>query len=264
MHLGGWTSGLSSLSMRVILKLLRGIWHVLVGWFTIYFRFPQLNAQQRESRVQVWASQLLRIWNIELEVRGKPVLQGPALLVCNHISWLDIVVIHATRHCRFVSKSELREWPLIGTLATGAGTLYIERENRKDAMRMVKEMARALSAGDVLAIFPEGTTGDGFDMLPFHANLIQSAIDANVPIQPLALQFVDAKTHQISMAARFVGDDTLVGSIWTTLNARSLKAVLNYGEVDNANGRNRRVWANDLRQEVLLLKHSAMKSSNVS
>jgi 1-acyl-sn-glycerol-3-phosphate acyltransferase len=242
--------------MRVIVKLLRGIWHVLMGWFTIYVRFPQLNPQQREARVQVWASQLLRIWDIELEVRGKPVLQGPALLVCNHISWLDIVVIHATRHCRFVSKSELREWPLIGTLATGAGTLYIERENRKDAVRMVKEMARALKEGDVLAVFPEGTTGDGVDMLPFHANLIQSAIDADAPIQPLALQYVDAASNEISMAARFVGDDTLVGSIWRTLNVSGLKTVVQFGEVQFPDSRNRRSWTQDLFKEVTNLKAS--------
>jgi len=240
--------------MRVALKLLRGIWHFLVGWFTIYFRFPQLNPLQREARVQAWATQLLRIWEIELEVRGQPVLTGPALLVCNHISWLDILVIHATRHCRFVSKSELREWPLIGTLATGAGTLYIERENRKDALRMVKEMAQALKDGDVLAVFPEGTTGDGIDLLPFHANLIQSAIVADASIQPLALQFMDAKTHQISMAAKFIGDDTLVQSIWSTLNARDLKAVVNFGELQTANGRDRRVWAQDLKMDVSLLK----------
>ena len=242
--------------MRVALKLLRGIWHVLVGWFTIYFRFPQLNLLQREARVQAWATQLLRIWEIELEVRGQPVLAGPALLVCNHISWLDILVIHATRHCRFVSKSELREWPLIGTLATGAGTLYIERENRKDALRMVKEMAQALKDGDVLAVFPEGTTGDGIDLLPFHANLIQSAIAADVPIQPLALQFMDAKTHQISMAAKFIDDDTLVQSIWSTLNARDLKAVVNFGELQTANGRDRRVWAQDLREDIYGLKQA--------
>jgi 1-acyl-sn-glycerol-3-phosphate acyltransferase len=240
--------------MRVFFKLLRGIWHVMVGWFTIYFRFPQLNPAQREARVQVWATQLLRIWDIELEVRGQPVLAGATLLVSNHISWLDIVVIHATRHCRFVSKSELREWPLIGTLATGAGTLYIERENRKDAMRMVKEMARALEDGDVLAVFPEGTTGDGLDMLPFHANLIQSAIAAQAPIQALALQYVDARTHEISMAPKFVGDDTLLGSIWRTLNVTDLKAVVNFGEADVANGRDRRAWSHDLHQKVRHLK----------
>lgn len=245
--------------MQAIFKLLHGLWHVLAGWYTIYFRFPQLSPQQREARVQVWAAQLLRIWDIGLEVRGQPVLTGPALMVCNHISWLDILVIHATRHCRFVSKSELREWPLIGTLATGAGTLYIERESRKDALRMVKEMARALMAGDVLAVFPEGTTGDGFDMLPFHANLIQSAIDADAPVQPLALQFVDSKTNEISMAARFVGDDTLVGSIWRTLNAEGLKAVVNFGELEMANGQDRRAWAQTLRGEVMNLKNECRR-----
>ena len=240
--------------MRVVLKLLRGIWHVMVGWFTIYFRFPQLNPAQREARVQVWATQLLRIWGIALEVRGQPVISGPTLLVSNHISWLDILVIHATRHCRFVSKSELREWPLIGTLATGAGTLYIERENRKDAKRMVNEMAHALKAGDVLAVFPEGTTGDGMGLLPFHANLIQSAIDADAPIQPLALQFVDTQTNDISMAARFVGEDTLAGSVWRTLNAHHLKAVVQFGEIQNANGRSRREWAAALSKDVAALK----------
>ncbi|MCX7262694.1 MAG: lysophospholipid acyltransferase family protein [Burkholderiales bacterium] len=242
--------------MRVAIKLLRGIWHVLVGWFTIYFRFPQLAPAQREARVQAWAMQLLRIWDIDLEVRGKPIVTGPALLVSNHISWLDILVIHATRHCRFVSKSELREWPLIGTLATGAGTLYIERENRKDAMRMVKEMTRALNNGDVLAVFPEGTTGDGLDLLPFHANLLQSAIDAQAPAQPLALQFIDAQTNEISMAARFVGDDTLVSSIWSTLNAKGLKALVNFGEIEMARGQDRRAWAQTLRGKVVSLKET--------
>ena len=227
---------------------------MLMGWVVIYFRFPQLTPLQREARVQAWAMQLLRVWEIDLEVRGRPVVVGPALLVCNHISWLDILVIHATRHCRFVAKSELREWPLIGTLATGAGTLYIERENRKDALRMVKEMACALKDGDVLAVFPEGTTGDGIDLLPFHANLIQSAIEANAPIQTLALQFVDATTHQISMAAKFVGDDTLVQSIWSTLNAQNLKAVVNFGELQTADGRDRRAWAQALREDISGLK----------
>ena len=244
--------------MRAAFKLLRGLWHVVVGWAIIYFRFPQLNQQQRDARVQVWAMQLLRIWGIDLEVRGAPVVSGPALLVCNHISWLDILVIHATRHCRFVSKSELKGWPLLGTLATGAGTLYIERAQRKDAMRMVKDMAQSLREGEVLAVFPEGTTGDGIGMLPFHSNLIQSAIEGDAPIQALALQFVDTRTQGISMAARFVGDDTLLASIWSTLNARGLKAVVNFGELQMAQGRNRRAWAHDLHHDVMSLKNNCL------
>jgi 1-acyl-sn-glycerol-3-phosphate acyltransferase len=91
--------------------------------------------------------------------------------------------------------------------------------------------------------------------MPFHANLLQSAIDAQAPVQPLALQFVDAQTNEISMAARFVGDDTLVSSVWSrTLNARRLKAVVNFGEIEMAQGQDRRAWAQTLRGKVMGLK----------
>ena len=146
---------------------------------------------------------------------------GPALMVANHISWLDISVIHAARHCRFVSKSDIRDWPLLGTLATGAGTLYIERSSRKDALRMVKDMADAMKEGDVVAVFPEGTTSDGLQLLPFHANLIQAAISANAPVLPTALRYVDARSGQTSQAVSFVGDESLVDSLWRTACARS-------------------------------------------
>ena len=92
--------------------------------------------------------------------------------------------MHAARHCRFVSKSDVQGWPLIGTLATAAGTLYIERSSRRDALRMVRSMQEALERGEVLAVFPEGTTGDGREMLPFHANLLQAAVAAKAPVQP--------------------------------------------------------------------------------
>ncbi len=247
--------------LRALIKLLRGVWHALIGFFTIYTRFPVLSLEQRNARVQVWAMQMLRICGIELRVLGKPVVSGPALLICNHISWLDILVIHATRHCRFVSKSELRDWPVLGTMATGAGTLYIARSQRRDALRMVHEMAQALKQGEVVAVFPEGTTSDGLGLLPFHANLIQSAIAANAPVQTLALQFVDGRTGKISMAARYIDDDSLLVSVWRTLNAKGLQAVVNFGDLQTAQGRGRREWAHDLRLKVMQLKLACLLQS---
>ena len=172
-------------------KLLRALWHAVAGWLTIVLVFPRLLPDQRNIRVQVWARQMLAVLGIDLQTHGTPPAHGPMLLVANHISWLDLLVMHAARHCRFVSKSEVRRWPLIGTLSTGAGTLYIERESRRDAMRVVHQMADALKAGDILAVFPEGTTSDGVSLLPFHANLIQAAISAGAPVQPVALSFID-------------------------------------------------------------------------
>ena len=246
--------------MRTLLavwKILRGLWHLLVGLRTLYLHFPGLSEEQREMRVQAWSLQFLALWGIHLKVLGQPVASGPALLVSNHISWLDILVIHAARYCRFVSKSDIRDWPIVGPLATGSGTLYIERTSRKDALRMVHDMADAMRAGDVVAVFPEGTTSDGQSLLPFHANLIQSAIAADAPVQPMSLKFVDARTGELTLAPCYIGDDTLLASIWRTLTAPAITAVVHFGEPQTAEGRDRRQWASDLRDAVGALREAA-------
>lgn len=240
--------------MRVVSRLLRGLVHTLRGWFTITFAFPKFLPAEREQRVQAWAAQMLRILGVELRVYGQPPLAGPVLLMANHISWLDIVVMHAARHCRFVSKSDVRHWPLIGTLATGAGTLYIERESRRDAMRVVHRMAESLKAGDILAVFPEGTTSDGTQLLPFHANLLQSAISADAPVQPVALSFIDAASGSPSRSPLYVDDDTLVGSLWRTISGPPIVAVVAFGAPQRAQGRDRRTWAAQLREHVSRLR----------
>ncbi len=239
---------------RALWKILRGLWHVLLGLWVIARHFPRLGREAREERVQVWALQLLALWGIHLKVCGQPVVCGPALMVANHISWLDILVIHAARFCRFVSKSDIRAWPLIGTLASGAGTLYIERASRRDALRMVRDMAEAMQDGDVVAVFPEGTTSDGRTLLPFHANLIQAAIEADAPVQPMSLQFVDARSGAPTFAPCYIGDDTLLGSVWRTLCAEPITARVHFGAPQAAMGRDRRQWAADLRQAVIALR----------
>jgi 1-acyl-sn-glycerol-3-phosphate acyltransferase len=245
-------------ALRATTRLMHGLVHALAGWCTILFVFPRLSQAQRNGRVNVWARRMLRILGIELRLLGTPAAHGPMLLVANHISWLDILVMHAARHCRFVSKSDVEHWPLIGTLATGAGTLYIERESRRHVMRVVHHMAQALRAGDVLAIFPEGTTSDGLALLPFHANLVQAAISAQAPVQPVALSFVDCASGGITTAARYVGDETLVGSLWRTLTAPPLAAVVAFGEPQSAEGRDRRAWAAALRASVSRLRDSSL------
>ena len=231
-------------------KLARVLSHVLAGLYTLTVRFPKLDEPQQQAEVQRWAQGLLRVLGVGLEVQGVPVARGPALLVSNHVSWLDIVALHAGRHCRFVSKADVHHWPLIGRLATGAGTLYIERTSRRDALRVVHQMAAALEAGDVLAVFPEGTTSDGRELLPFHANLLQAALHADTPVQPVALSFIDAATRAPSFTPCYIGDDTLVGSLWRTLTGPRITVVVSYGMPQQAQGRDRRGWAADLRDAV--------------
>lgn len=236
--------------VRAAGRLLRALAHIAGGMWTILTLFPRLGQPAKEARVQVWAMAMLKLVGIELAVRGTPASGGPVLLVANHLSWLDIVVLHASRYCRFVSKSDIKHWPLVGTLAGGAGTLYIERESRRDAHRVVHHMAERLKLGEVLAVFPEGTTGDGVTLKPFHANLLQAAISTEAPVQPIALRFVDADTGQTSFAPRYIDDDSIFVSIWETLCVRRLRAEVVFGEPQHSRGRDRRTWAADLKAEI--------------
>ena len=230
-------------------RMLRLLAHALAGLWTLRIHFGRMPLAQQHAAVQQWAQGVLRIMGIGLQVHGRA-HAGPVLLVANHISWLDIVVLLAARYCRFVAKSEIKAWPLVGPLATAAGTLYIERASSRDALRVVHHMAERLQAGDVLAVFPEGTTGDGVDVLPFHANLLQAAIAARAPAQAVGLRFMDA-WGQPSFAPCYTADDTFVASVWRTLCAGGLVVHVAFAAPDPSQGRNRRVWAVDLRAQVI-------------
>lgn len=244
-------------SLVALVRLIRLLGHSALGWWTIRRRFAALDAPTRAMLVERWAQRALQLLGIRLVVRGPVPEVGPVLVVANHVSWLDIMTLHAARHVRFVSKSAVRHWPLIGTLATGAGTLYIEREKRRDALRVAHHMAEALRAGDRIAVFPEGTTSDGRGLLPFHANLLQSAISADAPVQPVALRFLDAATGDVSFAPIYIDDDTLISSLWRTLRAPPLVAVVQFGEPQPAEGHDRRGWAQSLHADVLALRGEA-------
>lgn len=240
--------------LAACVKLAHAVWHVLVGFVTIALIFPRLSQQQKELRVQAWSAKMLRCLKVVLVVKGQGAVPGPLLLAANHISWLDIISLHAARYCRFVSKADIKQWPVIGTLATGGGTLFIERASRRDAMRVVHHMTERLCAGDVIGVFPEGTTSDGQSLLPFHANLFQAAIAADAPVQPVALQFVDQASGQISLAPCYIGDDTLWRSLWRTVRTPGIAVVITFGEPQRAQGRDRRAWALALRGDIERLR----------
>jgi 1-acyl-sn-glycerol-3-phosphate acyltransferase len=241
-------------SARAAWKLGRALVHALAGAATVLLRFPRCGPAQREAVVQAWSLKMLTLLGVRLELHGQPCGRGPMLLVANHISWLDILVMHAARYCRFVSKADVKRWPLIGTLASGGGTIYIERGSRRDAVRVVHHVAESLKRGEVVAVFPEGTTSEGADLLPFHANLIQAAVAADAPAQPVALSFIDSRTRALTFTPCYVGDDSLLLSVWRTLAGPPVTAVVRYGEPQLPMGRDRRAWARDLRLAVAELR----------
>jgi len=242
---------------RAAWKLARLGLHIGQGLWTVTFVFPRHTAAQKEEQIKAWALDLLGILAITLVAKGQPPERGPVLLAANHISWLDMVVLMACCANRFVAKAEVRHWPGVGRLAAANGTLFVTRESPRDAVRVVHQMAELLKAGEVVTIFPEGTTSNGVQLLPFHANLFQAAISADATVQPVALQFSDLATGQTSLAPCYIGNDTLLQSIWRTLCAARLCAVVSFGEPQRPLGRDRRALARDTQAAVLALRGTA-------
>jgi 1-acyl-sn-glycerol-3-phosphate acyltransferase len=210
-------------SLRGVWRLLCAIAHLLHGLAIVFAGLARWPVAAREARIGWWAAKMLRVLGVALHAEGAPVA-GANLLVANHVSWLDILAIHAVcPRARFVSKADVGHWPVIGRLVAAAGTLFIERDRKRDALRVVHQMAAALQRGETVAVFPEGTTSEGDGLLPFHANLLQAAISAGCAVQPLALRFADAQ-HPVSPAAAYVGDVTLLRSVWAVVRADGLTA----------------------------------------
>jgi 1-acyl-sn-glycerol-3-phosphate acyltransferase len=190
------------------------------------FVFPFVSGARKRRLVKRWSRQLLLILNVSAQVRGElaPV-SGNVLLVANHISWLDIFVLNAHLPVRFVAKSELARWPVISRLIRGAGTVFIERERRRDTHRVTRHMAEVLANGDVVAIFPEGTTTHGHEVLPFKSSLLQPIIEAGGHVQPVAIRY-RTPDGAIAMAPTYVGDTSFASSFLAVCAERALRVEL--------------------------------------
>ncbi|MDN3545789.1 lysophospholipid acyltransferase family protein [Kinneretia asaccharophila] len=236
-------------SLIAVWRLGRVSLHVLRGLLIVSLRFGSLKPAQRHAHVGAWSRRLLQLLGVRLEVvgQGRP---GAKLLVANHVSWLDIAAMHAVLpEARFISKGDVQHWPLVGRLVVGVGTLFIERASKRDALRVVHQTAEALKAGDTVAVFPEGTTGAGPELLPFHANLLQAAIATELPIQPVVLRWHEPH-EPFSTAARFIGDTSLAQSLWRIASARELAVRVELLSAQATAHADRRALAEHLREQI--------------
>ena len=206
-----------------LLRLARGtrvIAHLFGGLFWVLVAFPFLSPACRRYIRTRWSQQLLRYFGFTLKIEGALPNQ-PGLIAANHVSWIDIFAVNALTPVAFVSKDDVIHWPIIGTLARHNETIFLQRGSRGHAHTIGKDMARRLESGSWLAVFPEGTTTDGSHLHPFHAALLQPAIDAHVPVTPVALRYEDPAGQRTLLAA-YTGNTSLWESFCTILSARQL------------------------------------------
>lgn len=217
--------------------------HVAAGLATQRFLFPRSSTARRRDLTRRWCRKLLALMNIDARVHGEfDAARGNVLIVANHVSWLDIFVLNAQHPARFVAKSELAVWPVVGRLIRGSGTLFIERARRQDTHRVNRDAVDALRSGDAVAVFPEGTTTDGSTVLKFHGSLLQPIVDAEGHVLPVAIRYHDGH-GELSLAPEYAGDTSFAASFWRVCGERRLAVDLIASPPMAASARHRRELA---------------------
>lgn len=234
-------------AVRAAFRLSRTALHLLWGVATAATVFPWLPEHVQCWLKARWSRQLLDVLGVRLRSSGKPLPGG--LFVANHISWLDIFAINAAAPTTFLSKDDVRRWPVIGWLAARVGTLFLERGSRLAAQRAREHLVEALRGGARVGVFPEGTTTEGDHVLPFHGALFQSAIDGGVPVAPVLVRYIDAE-GQPTLAAAYVGETSLWECVTSIVSASGLTVSVDFLPTVDTAGTDRRHLAHHSHQVI--------------
>jgi 1-acyl-sn-glycerol-3-phosphate acyltransferase len=238
---------------QLALQFVRGSWVVAV-------RFPRLDRAQKGLEFQRWARQVLAILEIEVQASAAAPQGFAGLVVCNHLSWLDVLVLQSLLPCAFVAKTEVRQWPLVGWLSHACATIFVDRSSARSAHAMVDDTAAAMRRGDAVVVFPEGTSSDGQSLGTFHANIFESAIRAGAPVQLLSLRYLQPDSGAAATAAHFTGNMTLAQSLKRITASPGIRARVQVGERLDAQGHSRKTLAQHaharIRQQLLDTAHA--------
>jgi len=225
---------------RDLLRPLRYLWrvpllllHIVLGILLCSLILSwNKNAVMKNGRepfvhrmIRWWSNLLLRLFGMRPVRFGKP-LADPVLFVANHTSWLDIELLHSQRAACFVAKAEIARWPLVGWMAASGGTIFHRRGNNHSLSTVMAAMVERLRGGRSVAVFPEGGTGYNGVLKVFHARIFQAALDAEVPVQPVALRF--ARHGRRVIDAGFREGESFVQNIVRLLGSPAVDAEVHF------------------------------------
>jgi 1-acyl-sn-glycerol-3-phosphate acyltransferase len=234
--------------------MLRLIAHLAAGttvalWVVVLSRLGR-RPSWLPSVVRRWHRNLCDILGVRIRVHGR--MDPDCLQIGNHISWLDIPVVGSQGEIGFLSKADVRGWPLIGWLAEVAGTHFIERGANR-IPELSEALRRDIAQGQTLMIFPEGTTTDGRSVMRFHPRLFALALETGCKIQPVALGYRRAGDGKSDAIAPFIGDDTLVAHLMRVIHHPDLVADVRFlPPLDITEGTSRRVLAETSRHSIVV------------
>jgi 1-acyl-sn-glycerol-3-phosphate acyltransferase len=227
--------------------------HAALAALILRFVYPRVSHERHRALVRWWSAKLLRILNISAQVEGEPPApRSVAMIVANHVSWIDIFLISSAMPTRFVAKSEIRGWPVAGWIAERAGTLFIRRDQLRDMARMDARVRDALGQGDCVGLFPEGITTEGDELRKFHSSLFEPAIVNGARVHPAAIRY-EHPDGSLCRQMSFIGERTFMESVGLIVRQRSVRARLMFAPPVETSGAARRDVAKGVEGEIATL-----------
>ena len=212
----------------------------------------ELSYGERASWLQRCCRQTLLHLGVQVVSQGTPPVGG--LLISNHLSYMDILVLSSLTSCCFLSKAEVRRWPFVGLVAQGAGTVFLDRKSASALVQANDELCKRLAHGVPVALFPEGTTSDGGSVLPFHASLFEAALKSQAPVTPAYLTYA-VEGGSLSEDVCYWGDMTLVPHLVKLFSKPVLRAYVAFGDAE-CGFHDRKEAAERVRSQVVALAFS--------
>lgn len=200
------------------------------GWMPVRWlsHSAELRRSWRRRIITGWARALLRILNLELKTKGI-VPAPPFFAVANHLSYLDIICFSALVDCVFVARSDIESWPIFGSLAKAADTIFINRAQHHDIPRAIAQIEKRLDQGYGIVLFPEGTSSKGEGVLPFRASLLEPPAHLDLPVHPAVISYAtpsDEKPAFLSIC--WWGEMPFVGHFLELLTLRKIEATIEF------------------------------------
>ena len=240
-------------SLRLLLRSARLLGTVLWGLLAVLAVYPLVSAAGQLAIKRSWSRQMLKACGLAFEIQAAPdgVIepQPGELVVMNHISFIDILALDALRPVHFIAKSEIRKWPVIGILCDRTGTIFIERGKRRAVHDVLKTMANELRQGEVVSFFPEGTTSDGRQLLPFHANLFEAAVRSGAPVRPVVIRYL--QRDEPSIIPAYIDELSLADCTLAVFRASGLRVQMRLLASIPSQGLTRHELAAQVRQAML-------------
>jgi 1-acyl-sn-glycerol-3-phosphate acyltransferase len=248
-------------ALQYVGALFLGIWRAFAVLFfslcalvengiSISFTRCERRLHARAAWLHAWCRFACRVLGIRVKTHGS--MPSSGVLVSNHLSYLDIVVLSSIRPCVFVAKRDIANWPLFGWLAHAAGTIFVDRERRFSSPKAVDAIGDAIANGSVVVIFPEGTSSDGSSVLPFKSALLESAVQLRAPMAAVSIDYA-LDDGSVADEVCYWRDMTLVPHLLNLLFKREIHAIYSFSPGKVRAG-NRKEIARELRDEIVSIR----------